>query len=276
MNNQIKYLIVAFVAIISIASCKKEIDYSDPNQNGCQLASWKVISGSGELALNFEYDAIGRVIKESTATGETYTTVYTTNKITSTDQDGIVDELILSNGKIISSGTGGEIINGTVNFQSTKSYDYNADGYLTRVRIFQRGILVQTNVLTYADGNLIKAVLTDEPTGEVNSITTFSHRSEKVVNISFASDPLTNIVDHYNGNYFGKPSKNLLASSSYTAFNPFGNPYSMDNSVYSYQFDAKGNATAINISTTTTLYSGGIAGVPYTSIDKYEQTYNCK
>ncbi|WP_029286957.1 DUF4595 domain-containing protein [Pedobacter sp. R20-19] len=276
MNNQIKYIMVAFVAIISIASCKKEIDYSDPNSNGCQLKSWKVTSGSGELALNFEYDAIGRVIKETNSDGDTYSTVYTTNKITATDQDGIVDELILSNGKVISSGSGGIITAGILKFERTKKYDYNADGYLTQVRGYENDILISTTVLTYSDGNLVKSVATDASTGDMLSTTTFRYRSETAVNISWAMDPLTKIVDYYTGSYFGKPSKNFLAAEFSTTLDPSGNPYLIDNSAYAYQFDAKGNATAINITSTSTFYNGGVVGTTDTSIDKYEFTYNCK
>lgn len=276
MNNQVKFCMVAFVAIISIFSCKKEIDYSDPNSNGCQLTSWKVVSGSGELALSFDYDAIGRVIKESNSDGDTYTTVYTNNKITATDQDGIVDELILSNGKVISSGSGGVVTAGILKFEQTKKYDYNADGYLTQVRDYENDVLTSTTVLTYFDGNLIKSLVTDGSTGNIISTRTFRYRSEKAVNVSWAMNPLTNIVDYYTGSYFGKPSKNFIASESYTTLDPSGNAHFLDNSAYAYQFDAKGNATVLNITYANTIYSGGIAGATDTSIDKYEFTYNCK
>lgn len=266
---------VAFVAIISILSCKKEIDYSDPNSNGCQLTSWKLISGTGEFTLNMEYDAMGRVIKESDSEGETYTRVFTANKITATDPDGVVDELILSNGRAISSGSGGVIEAGVARFENTKKYSYDADGYLTKVETYQSGILVQTNVFSYADGNLIKSVIREGSTGEIQNTTTFTYRSEKAVNTSLSSDPLTTFVDYQKGGYFGKASKNFIASESYTSFDPLGNTLVIDNSVYSYQFDSKGNATVLNITSTSTLNNGG-AGTPDTSTYKYEMIYNCK
>ncbi|MFW0715683.1 DUF4595 domain-containing protein [Pedobacter sp. N23S346] len=276
MNNQIKCFMVAFVAIISIASCKKEIDYSDPNGSSCQLTRWKAISGTGEFTLNLEYDAIGRVIKESNSEGGTYTRVFNTNKITATDEDGLVDEFVLSNGRAISSGSGGSIIAGVATFENTKRYSYNADGYLTEVKSYENDILTATTVLTYADGNLIRAVVTDGLTGQITSTTTFSYRSDKAVNVSWPSNPLTNIVDYQTGNYFGKPSKNALASISDTATGPNGDVEIISGSAYAYQFDAKGNATAINITETSTIYIGGIAGLTNTSIDEYTFTYNCK
>jgi len=266
---------VAFVAMISISSCKKEIDYSDPNSNGCQLTSWKVMSGTGEFTQNLQYDAIGRVIKESTTLGGTYTRVFTANKITATDEEGIVDELVLSNGRAISSGTGGTLVAGVPRFENTKRYDYNTDGYLTAVKSYQNDMLITTNILTYADGNLIKSVVTDAATGQITNTTTFSYSSEKAVNISFASDPLLTIADSQIGNYFGKPSKNALGSTTETSIDSGGNGH-VSNSTYSYQFDAKDNATVININITNTPYNGGVAGLSDTSIDKYEQTFSCK
>jgi len=266
---------VAFVAIISILSCKKEIDYSDPNSNGCQLKSWKVTSGSDDFTLSFEYNAAGQAIKESLSTGETYTRVFTASKITGTDDDGVVDELILSNGRAISSGSGGEIQAGIARFETTKKYGYDGDGYLSKVETYQNGILVETNVFSYADGNLIKSVIREGSAGEIQNTTTFTYRSEKAVNTSFSSDPLTTFVDYQKGGYFGKPSKNFIASASYTSFDPLGNILVIDNSLYSYQFDSKGNATLLNITSTSTLNNGG-AGTPDTSTDKYEMIYNCK
>lgn len=276
MNKQIKFFMVAFVAIISILSCKKEIDYSDPNSNGCQLTSWKVISGTGEFTLNMEYDAMGRVIKESDSEGETYTRVFTANKITATDPDGVVDELILSNGRAISSGSGGVIEAGVARFENTKKYSYDADGYLTKVETYQSGILVQTNVFSYADGNLIKSVIREGSTGEIQNTTTFTYRSEKAVNTSYASDPLVTFVDYQTGSYFGKASKNAIASSTYTAFGLTGDIEMIVGSTYTYRFDAKSNATTIDITNSSTLYDAGIAGLTDTSVDKYEQKYNCK
>jgi hypothetical protein len=275
MNNKIKFCMVAFVAMISIFSCKKEIDYSDPNSNGCQLTSWKVISGTGEFTQNLQYDAIGRVIKESTTLGGTYIRVFTANKITVTDEEGIVDELILSNGRAISSGTGGTLVAGVPRFENTKRYDYNTDSYLTAVKSYQNDMLITTNILTYADGNLIKSVVTDAVTGQITNTTTFSYSSEKAVNISLASDPLVTIADSQIGNYFGKPSKNALGSTTETSIDSGGNGH-VSNSTYSYQLDAKGNATVININITNTPYNGGVAGLSGNAIDKYEQTFSCK
>lgn len=266
---------VAFVAMVSIFSCKKEIDYSDPNSNGCQLISWKVTSGFDDFTLSFEYNAAGQAIKESLSSGETYTRVFTASKITGTDQDGVVDELVLSKGRTISSGSGGEIEAGVTRFENTKKYGYDADGYLNKVETYQGGILVETNVFSYADGNLIKSVIREGSTGEIQNTTTFTYRSEKAVNTSFSSDPLTTFVDYQKGGYFGKASKNFIASESYTSFDPLGSILVIDNSVYSYQFDSKGNATVLNKTSTSTLYNGG-AGTPDTSTDKYEMIYNCK
>lgn len=266
---------VALVAIISIASCRKEIDYSDPNSNGCQLTSWKAISGVGDLIVNFEYDAIGRVIKESNSES-TYTRVFTTNKVTGTDDEGSIDELILSNGRAISSGTDGVMTNGTVSFEYTRRYDYDAEGYLKEIKSYHHNDLTTINVLTYANGNLIKSVVTDGSTGTIVHTTTFSYGNEKAVGMSYASDQLFTMVDYQIGNYFGKLSKNILVSTSEITSDPDGNPTITSTSAYSYQFDAKGNATGINVTDTTIFYTDGVARPAETSVNRYEQTFTCK
>ncbi|WP_029278702.1 hypothetical protein [Pedobacter borealis] len=126
MHKTIKYVMVAFVAIISIASCKKEINGNakfDPNGNGCKLASLKAdLDILGTYALAFTYDASGRISKATTTDGQTSNYVYMANKITATDGDGNVSEIVLENGRAISSGSDGVISGGGVSYSYTRKY----------------------------------------------------------------------------------------------------------------------------------------------------------
>ena len=279
MHKTIKYVMVAFMAIISIASCKKEINWNarlDPNGNGCKLASLKAdLDVLGTYTLNFTYDASGRISKATTTDGQTSNYVYTANKITATDGDGNVSEIVLENGRAISSGSDGVISGGGVSYSYTRKYTYNADGYLIQVKNYLNGELNTTDNLTYANGNLVKAVSVDAHLGYTET-TTYVYSTENAVNTYEIADPLSYHVDYFPGGYFGKQSKNVLLKGTAKTVDGDGDPFTDAVYTFGYQYDGKGNATSVSFSVLSTFYpsSGPVQTDTYNV--KYSLNYTCK
>ncbi|WP_421942342.1 hypothetical protein [Pedobacter sp.] len=274
MRQTIKYLMVAFVAVIAIAGCKKEINWNafpDPNGNGCKLSTLKAdFDGFGNYTINFQYDAQGRISK-ATAGAETNTYTYSANKITAKDQDGYVAEINLENGRAASSGSDGVIKVGNVVYEYTRKYTYNAEGYLIQVKNYLNGELYSIDNLSYANGNLVKAVLVMETSGHTTT-TDYSYSTGNVaVNVYEISDPLSYHVDYFPGGYFGKQSKNVLLKSSSVTADQNGDPFSEEVITFNSQYDAKGNATSVKMDAVSTFYT-----VVNTFTARYDLSYTCK
>lgn len=266
---------VAFVAIISIASCKKEINYNDPNGNNCKLTRLTLdlpLFGSFNLVLS--YDASGRLIKaESENDIANYT--YAANKITSTNQDGIVSEITLSNGRAVSSSTPDYIqING-VSYAITRKYTYNSEGYLATVKNYIDGVLNSTDVITYTDGNLTKSVVKYESDGSMET-TVYEYSTQLAVNTYEMADPLSFHVDYFPGKYYGIQSKNVLIRSTTLVTDASTDLIGKTITTYKYQFDTKGNATFIISDSRIIGYrSGSVISTDDYSISS-KLTYDCK
>jgi hypothetical protein len=274
MQQTIKYLMVAFVAVIAIAGCKKEINWNafpDPNSNGCKLSTLKAdLDGFGNYTINFSYDAQGRITL-ATAGSESNTYTYTANKITAKDQDGYMAEINLENGRATSSGSDGMIKVGSVVYDYTRKYTYNADGYLIQVKNYLDGDLNSTDNLSYANGNLVKAVSVMELSGHVIT-TEYSYSTSNVaVNVYEISDPLSYHVDYFPGGYFGKQSKNVLLKSSSKTLDSQGDLFSEDEISFTTKYDEKGNAIAVTMDEVSTFN-----GITNTFTAKYNLTYTCK
>jgi len=275
MNKTLKLFMVSLVATISIASCKKEIDFNAGKSNNCQLSTLIADLGVlGKYTINYSYDGSGKISK-ATSGAQTNTYTYSANKITATDEDGYVAEIVLENGRATSSGSDGIIVSGGVSYDYTRKYTYNAEGYLIEVKNYLSGVLNSTDLLTYTNGNLVKAVSTDANFGYV-STTVYSYTSEIAQNTYEIADPLSYHVDYFPGGYFGKQSKNVLAKSSAKTVDANGDPIVDDVVNYTYQFDAKGNASSLTFNQVTNIYS--LSGPPTTDTytSKFNMTYNCK
>lgn len=278
MQRTIKYVMVAFVAIISIAGCKKEINFNahpDPNGNGCKLTSLKAdIDFLGSSSSELNYDATGRLSKITTD-GEVHTYAYSANKISTTNQDGQIAEVVLENGRAVSSSSSDVIAVNGVPYLYTRKYTYNADGYLIQVKNYLNGDLSTTDNLTYANGNLVQAI---SVSGNLNytETTTYAYSSEIAINTYEIADPLSHHVDYFPGGYFGKQSKNVLIKSVSKTVDQDGKPFNEDTLTYTYQYDAKGNATSFNFTDVSTFYpsSGPIETETYKA--KFTLTYTCK
>ncbi len=267
MQKKVKYLMVSLVAILTIASCKKEIDWNafpDPNGgNGCKLASLKTDLGVlGEFTISYKYDASGKLIS-ATSDGETMVYTYSTTKITGTLESGEKTELTLANGKAVSSYMS-DFFPGV---SATRNYTYNADGYLTVVKSYLGNSLNSTAELSYTGGNLAQTKVTYAEDGSVET-STYEYSGEVAVNAYEMADPLSAIVDYLPGNYFGKASKNVLKKSVTSSTNSA----LVDVEEYTYAFDAKGNATSIVIKNQTKT-GGSTTDESSTSLSL---TYNCK
>ncbi|RBQ10361.1 DUF4595 domain-containing protein [Pedobacter miscanthi] len=280
MQRIIKLAMVALVAIISIASCKKEINWNEQllaKGNGCKLTSLKAdldLLGNYSYTVNFSYDTQGRISKATTGS-ETNTYTYSTNKITAVDESGYMAEIILENGRAVSSGSAGTIMVGGVYYDYTKKYTYNSDGYLIQVKNYLNKELSTTDDLTYANGNLVKAVSVSADL-RYTETATYLYSNEIAVNTYEIADPLSYHVDYFPGGYFGKQSKNVLIKSVSKTVDENGDPFSDDIITVTSQYDAKGNATSINFSDVSTFYPFGGAPTTETYSAKYALSYTCK
>lgn len=257
MNNKIKLAMVAVIAIISIASCQKEINYNDPNGNNCKLSNLVLtLPGFGDFNLSFTYDAAGKVIK-GVSNDEVLNYAYSTNKITATDPNGKVSEISLSNGRAVSSSSPDYIqING-ISYDIKRDYTYNVEGYLAMVKNYVNGELNSTDVITYTGGNLTKSVVTFASGGE-QEITVYEYSGSAAVNTYEMADPLTGHVDYFPGKYYGIQSKNVLIKSTISHVNSTNGVISAQDVVdHKYQFDAKGNATSIILETKSYQHESG-------------------
>jgi len=271
MQKTIKYVMVAFVAIISIASCKKEINYNAKfanGENGCKLASVDTDLGIlGRYAINYTYDASGKLIK-ATSDGESRIYTYTETKITGVLPGGERTELTISGGKAISSYNSDFFnVNGT-SVPVTRTYTYNADGYLSIIKSYLDKNLNSTAELTYSNGNLTQSKITYAEDGETET-TTYEYSSQLAVNPYETSDPISVIVDYMPGGYFGKHSKNVVIKSIQRLSNLDGQLVSD----YSYKFDAKGNAIYTSVKSEQKLGDGTILNE---SAAIFNLVYNCK
>ncbi|RZJ68385.1 hypothetical protein [Pedobacter sp. Leaf250] len=276
MNNKIKFAMVAFVAIISIAGCQKEINYNDPNGNNCKLSNLVLsLPGLGDFGLSFTYDASGKLIK-AVSNDDTMNYAYFTNKITATDQDGKVREILLSNGRAVSSSAPDYIqING-MSYDIKRNYTFNAEGYLATVKNYVNSELNSTDVITYTNGNLTKSEVTFALGGDKET-TVYEYSNALAVNTYEMADPMSTHVDYFPGKYYGIQSKNVLIKSTTTYSNPTNAAISsVMVTDHKYQFDAKGNATSISLDTKTYDDQSG----KLVLIDEYlitnKLTYDCK
>lgn len=269
MQKTIKYVMVAFVAIISIASCKKEINWNAQfaGGNGCKLASVYTDLGIlGQYTLNYTYDASGKLIK-ATSDGESRVYTYTATKITGVLPDGEITELTLVNGRATSSYNSDFFSANGSRTPITRTYTYNADGYLSEVKSYLDTKLNSTAQLTYTNGNLTQVKVTYLD-GEVETIT-YEYSNQLAVNTYETSDPLSLVIDYMPGNYFGKYSKNVVVKST-TRSTAAGDVSGSD---YTYKFDAKGNATYTLVKTTQKLDDGTVLNESSTT---FGLVYDCK
>jgi len=272
MNRFVKTLIVA-IAIIAINGCAKEIDFSAaPNNKNCNLTVLQTDLGVlGNLEIKFIYNTEGKLIKAVNGTDFTDYS-YVTNKITAVDQDGDVGEINLTNGRA----TNSKYTYTGSSDNETKIYTYNAEGYIVLVKSYANGVLDLTSELSYTNGNLTQSKTTYEVDGSIE-ITKHEYTGNVAKTVYELFDPLSNYVDYFPGNYFGKVSKNILAktSSIYSASN--GVKLRDDVITYTYQFNSSGYSTTTTLSQLMNYYhADGSVSSSDTYATNFNSTYSCK
>lgn len=257
---------VAAVAAISIASCKK--DDTDDLGDNCMITQ---VANEGDIS-KLTYDNLGRLVKISEIAGDDGSTItYASNKITVKDDDtDDITELTLQNGRVVKSMEVGD--------SDYEAYTYNSEGYLITIEQHdpaQSPQLESTTEITYSGGNISKVTETDSD-GSVE-VTNYEYSADTAPSVLFTASPLFDLVENYfPGINYGKDSKNLRVKSTETSTsNDPNNPSTSKGiSTFTYAKDAKGNYTTMTINYTNTYTSGGIT-TSNSDVEKYDVTYSC-
>ncbi|PWS30955.1 hypothetical protein [Pedobacter paludis] len=266
MNKYLKLMMVAVVAVMSIASCKKD-QVEDPiTESSCKISTIDVLyNGAPDGKLKFAYDDLGRIKSYTDDAGFVTPYTYDGDKIT-------VDEGVET---FIFSVTGGKVvklaIKGSTN---TEDYTYDAAGYLTTITDFRGGTLNFTCNLTYTNGNLTKFVETY--TGGDTYTTIYEYSADLATTTKLYVDPIIDAVGtDLPSTYFGTLSKNLLVKSTRTST---GQPTTYSNiNNFIYTKDASNKCISATRTGISTTYNNGVVqGTPITTTEKLTFAYDCK
>ena len=263
----LKLFMIAAVAVISIAGCKKNTD-QPASEKLCKLTG--VVhnkNNSGfETKVYIDYDKAGSIIKTTVSSTTDFmlvaTFVYTTDKITiqysgSRNSEGI---LVLVNGRVTKNKEG--------SFYD-EEYTYNEEGYLIQVKKSNG----EVKTMTYTGGNLTKVVTIN---GEYKRIADYEYSSE------LANRAVLSYLSIYNfptSKYYGKVSRNLVTKRTITDNYSGTIPYLVTNSIslrsistYTYTKDSAGN---FNTETETTEMFDSQGKLSDTEVSRANFSYDC-
>lgn len=269
---------MASVAVFCIFGCAKEIDFSKlPNQGAnCKVSHMKAdLADAGTYDVDFFYDASGKLVKVvNDGDAETYT--YSTDKV---ERVGVDDSdrsvIYLTNGKVTSSFTNSFVeINGWV-YDLTGKYFYNAEGYLIKVEYYIDDKLNSVNELSYDKGNLVKVVNTLEYDKRV-TVTTYEYTDDLAKQVFEQFDPLASFVEYCPGEYFGKPSKNVIKKAKIITTSAKGEIFDDETITYTYTFDKNKNAASVVMNSHYVDHQGTATEPEYSYVTKFDFTYSCK
>jgi len=283
MNNRLKFLMIAIVAIIFVAGCKKEINWDAfPNpdiqidkpeeKNPCELTSFDFYD-SGSLTKNWVIFHDNSGLITTVADGSNVVTYsYGTNNITTIDSDDKQIDITLENGRAT------KIAAVKGNYEI---YTYNNEGYISNIKLYSNSILERNTDLTYDKGNLIKIekskfnnLLGDER--EVMTIEYLSDLSDSNIRII---KPWYELVSDFflPGNFYGKTSKNLIGKiTNIRTINSDNFAYKeTDVKSYSYAKDDKGNYNSVSLVETNKNSVNGLSTGNETYNFKYILYYRC-
>jgi hypothetical protein len=242
----LKILIVVLIGTLSLYSCKK--DSSDPVPAKPLLQ--KIVDNSDESYVTLEYD--GSRLKKMLADDNSYMTLeYTATTITENDYSAqnVLEYTTLyslnTKGLVVSSvSSGSGKKNGTVRKNllsgliplkainsSLNTFEYNADGYMTKI-VLEAGTADQeTMEFTISNGN------------RVGTVYTFGGETMNLISQYLTDKTNTTGSENMGIAFMGKQDKNLMQSitTTYSGFTLIQS--------YSYQYDAKDRVVK---STTTT------------------------
>lgn len=256
MKKNYKFLIIALLAIIGLASCKKDDDTAKDPQS-ITTDGLKITAGgktylvskfktSNKDYLEFSYNSEGRLTKYNLFENGEYRDMnfsYDGNTITVTHIDDDESTIVL---KLDANGYGGTAITTesfknppyTYNSETKAKFTYDAEGYLIKVE----ESTVETNDgpnatprtystttdFTYANGNLIRSVNKSEGWTYTEE---YEYYTDKP-NIPF-------LFDTYQTSLLGKTSKNLVKKATYT-YDDGRSQLGKHESTYSYTFNTDG------------------------------------
>jgi hypothetical protein len=248
-----------------------------PNQGAnCKVSHMKAdLAEAGTYDVDFVYDASGRLIKViNDGDAETYT--YSADKV---ERIGLDENdrstITLTNGRATSSFTNSFVeVNGWV-YDLVGKYFYNTEGYLIKVEYYIDDELNSVNEFTYDKGNLVKCVNTLQINKSV-TVTTYEYSDDLARQVFEAFDPLATFVEYCPGDYFGKPSKNVIKKSKTVTSSSAGEVWDEEVIDYSHKLDKNKNTTAIVMNSVYTSYQSGGDPEPYSYVAKFDFTYNCK
>jgi len=213
MKNKLAYVLMVAVTIsLSIISCKKKnpVEPTPTPIANCET-SYEVIYGderpTGEVAtVSYENGQI----KSLNSLSNKLNYEYSADKVTITTLGTPYYRIDIVN-KLAS-----KITDLTSPSEDRLTYDGNRN--LIKIESYYDGKLVDTKVLTYANGNLNTLTQTFVDSPDVKKVTTFSYSSQVAGNVDYEAQNLL----FGNANPFiptfllGNLSKNVLTQSSYT------------------------------------------------------------
>lgn len=247
-----KQLMIAMVAVIVLASCKKGNDPAQKNEPPVQefKKKLKTMNSSVNVSSNFNYNADGRILAISTNLNTV--TSFIQGSAFSVKYQNLNDYYELKNttqnaaGRIVKA----ERFNNNV-LRSKFEYTYNQEGFLTTMKQQNMSTgTVTTWEYTYQQGNLISMKSSD------NGVLTYDHQftyhTDKLNQFNLDILDLREIGYVVEGN-FGRLNKNLLKSWTYTQY-PTNTTYTEE---YLYTTDAEGYPSKLELKTKgfTTIYN---------------------
>jgi YD repeat-containing protein len=247
-----KHLIIAMLAVVVFASCKKGNDPVQKTEPPVQefKKRLKTMSSSVNVTSNFNYNADGRILAISTNLNTV--TSFIQGAAFSVKYQNLNDYYELKNttqnaaGRIVKA----ERFNNNV-LRSKFEYTYNPEGFLTTTK--QQNIstgTVTTWEYTYQQGNLISMKSYDN--GVLRYDHQFTYHTDKLNQFNLDILDLREIGYIVEGN-FGRLNKNLLKSWTYTQY-PTNTTYTEE---YLYTTDAEGYPSKLELKTKgfTTVYN---------------------
>lgn len=240
MKKQICFLAVVTLVALSFSSCKKDNGGNDPVVVvASPIKSIGVVYADGVEKYEFTYNA-------------------TTKHITKIDDfwNDVLDKTITYDfsvaGKLtITSGTTVTVYDVNTQGMVTKedwgngeyaSYEYDANGYLIKIKEFWGGVSHLKMEALITNGNIMKHTSFDDDGVTVKRIKEFTYTTGDNVNDIHQA----NMIDHNTkpvGNLFGKPSKKLVD------FLEYWDPRKTDakkKTTITYTFDLKNRPSSIS------------------------------
>jgi hypothetical protein len=248
MMKNSKYSIIAVVALLLIAGCKKRNDADKPPGTKTPCAN-TVGTYSGAVKLDSStlfYDELRRLNKITTQGDADYSYSYEQDKIKITYSGILYQEITLSNGLAAKVAEVGKS-----NYQVLT---YNAEGYLATVADYANNVLQQTVRLSYTNGNLTAVKTTfanssDDKNGTVEYSSDVSSARLTQINV------LNELVRYAPVEYLGKLSKNAVTKYSIIILS--GTRRTENVRTYTYIKDGAGKFTAASEVYYTKTYNNG-------------------